>query len=225
MDQIKIGQFLKSLRMDKHLTQEQLGEVLHVSSRTISRWETGTNMPDISMLVELANYFSVSIPEIIDGERSDEMMNQETQETALKLAAYSDHTLHVEKKKIFSYFFMGLGLFVILTALAIFPHESSWASIYCLGGSLVLFIGFMLYLQTRFVKRRMRLVCMMSALVVMMTFFSVSDYISVAYLHQVPIFSYEKEYGDHEVVHKTLFFTAIQKNPGTRHERVYIGTH
>ena len=69
MDQIKAGAFLKDLRKDKGITQEQLAEELGVSGRTISRWETGKNMPDISLLVEIAEFFDVSIPEIIKGER------------------------------------------------------------------------------------------------------------------------------------------------------------
>ena len=45
MDQIKIGKFIAELRKNKNLTQEQLGELLGVNNRTISRWETGKNMP------------------------------------------------------------------------------------------------------------------------------------------------------------------------------------
>jgi len=66
MDQTKVGAFLKDLRKEKELTQEQLAEELGVSGRTISRWETGKNMPDISLLVEIAEFFDVSIPEIIN---------------------------------------------------------------------------------------------------------------------------------------------------------------
>lgn len=51
MDQVKIGSFLKELRKERSLTQESLAEKLNVSNRTISRWETGSNMPDIGMLV------------------------------------------------------------------------------------------------------------------------------------------------------------------------------
>ena len=65
MDQTKVGAFLKDLRKEKEITQEQLAEELGVSGRTISRWETGKNMPDISLLVEIAEFFDVSIPEII----------------------------------------------------------------------------------------------------------------------------------------------------------------
>ena len=54
MNQIKIGSFLKELRNEKGITQEQFAEQLGVSNRTVSRWETGSNMPDISLLVEIA---------------------------------------------------------------------------------------------------------------------------------------------------------------------------
>ena len=57
MDQKKTGYFLKQLRNEKKLTQEQLAEKFQITSRTVSRWETGSNMPDISMLLELADFY------------------------------------------------------------------------------------------------------------------------------------------------------------------------
>ena len=57
MEQQKIGRFLKELRKEKNLTQEQLATKLNVSGRTVSRWETGTTMPDISLLCELAEFY------------------------------------------------------------------------------------------------------------------------------------------------------------------------
>ena len=89
MDQIKIGAFLKGLRKDKGITQEQLAEELGVSGRTISRWETGNNMPDISLLVEIAEFFDVSIPEIIRGERKSERMKEEVKEVAETMSDYA----------------------------------------------------------------------------------------------------------------------------------------
>ena len=70
MDTKKIGAFLKQCRKEKNLTQEQLAEKFRVSARTVSRWETGTNMPDLSILVELAEYYDVEMRELLDGERS-----------------------------------------------------------------------------------------------------------------------------------------------------------
>ena len=53
MDQKKTGAFLQSLRKERELTQEELAEKFSVTSRTVSRWETGKNMPDISLLTEV----------------------------------------------------------------------------------------------------------------------------------------------------------------------------
>lgn len=97
MNQAKIGGFLKELRREKGITQEQLAEALHVSSRTISRWETGSNMPDISILVDLADYYDVSIPELINGERKSETMNEEEREIARTMSDYAT----TEKENIF----------------------------------------------------------------------------------------------------------------------------
>lgn len=94
MEPKKAGAFLQALRKEKGLTQEQLAEHFNVSNRTVSRWETGTNMPDISLLVELADFYSVDIREIIDGERKNENMNEEIKSVATKMADYAE----VEKK-------------------------------------------------------------------------------------------------------------------------------
>ena len=90
MDQKKTGQFLKKLRNEKGLTQEQLAEKFNVSNRTVSRWETGSNMPDISLLVEIADFYDVDVREIIEGERKSEMMDEETREVAVKMADYAN---------------------------------------------------------------------------------------------------------------------------------------
>ena len=96
MDQKKIGDFLKVLRKEKELTQEQLAQHLHVSGRTVSRWETGSNMPDISLLIELAEFYDVSIPEIVAGERKDLQMNEATREVAKTMSEYAEN----EKERI-----------------------------------------------------------------------------------------------------------------------------
>lgn len=69
MDQIKIGKFIAVLRKEKGLTQEQLGEKLGVTNKTVSRWENGNYMPNVEMLLLLSKEFGVSINELISGER------------------------------------------------------------------------------------------------------------------------------------------------------------
>lgn len=96
MDQAKIGAFLKELRKEKDLTQEQLAEQFGVAARTVSRWENGNNMPDLSILVELADFYGVDIRELIDGERKSEIMTEGVKETVERVSEYSKT---VNKKK------------------------------------------------------------------------------------------------------------------------------
>lgn len=70
MDQMKTGKFISALRKEKGLTQEELGRKIGVSNKTVSRWENGNYMPDIETLRILSKEFSVSMEEIIDGERA-----------------------------------------------------------------------------------------------------------------------------------------------------------
>lgn len=90
MDQRKIGVFLKTLRKEKNITQEQLAEKMGVSNRSVSRWETGANLPDLDILMQLADYYSVELREILDGERRTQNMDPEMEETVLKVADYSN---------------------------------------------------------------------------------------------------------------------------------------
>ena len=225
MDQVKIGSFLKKLRKEKNLTQEQLAEQLGVSNRTISRWETASNMPDIVMLVEIADFYDVSIPEIIEGERKSETMNQEAKETAIKMAEYGKSEVKLGQRKVVSIMLMAFGVFVIIAALSTFPNDSSWGSIYSIIGSVFLIVG--IFLVTKWVWKEMhkRIIVVAGCAAILFGLFSVSDYVAVTQFNRVPRFSYLKSYSSDnsdEIEHKTLFFTAVQKHPGTKDERVEI---
>lgn len=69
MDTKRIGMFLKQLRNENGMTQEQLGEIIGVSNKTISRWETGNYMPPVDCLNKLSEIYYISINEILAGER------------------------------------------------------------------------------------------------------------------------------------------------------------
>ncbi len=225
MNQVKIGSFLKELRKEKNLTQETLAEQLNVSNRTVSRWETGSNMPDIGMLVEIAEFYDVSIPEIIAGERKSEKMTQETKETAVAMAEYSRKETKKGKMKAVGYLAAAFGVFIIISALIMFPSESSWSSIYAILGSMILLTGAGISLHYILAKRSARILVIIAGALLLFGAFSASDYMAVKHFNQVPRFRYEVAYDSrrpHEVVYKTLFFTAVRENPGTKEERVYI---
>jgi len=90
MDQVKIGKFLKELRKEKGITQEQMAEQFLVSNRTVSRWENGHNMPDLDILIEISDYYEVDLRELLNGERKSENMNKEIKETVLEAADYAN---------------------------------------------------------------------------------------------------------------------------------------
>ena len=103
MDLLKTGNFIKELRKEKGLTQEELAESLGTYRRTVSRWETGRYLPDIDVLLEMSELFDVELIELIDGERKN---NIDIKESSIKLADYSEES----KRKLMrnmNYLFIG----------------------------------------------------------------------------------------------------------------------
>ena len=122
MNMIKIGRFLQELRKEKALTQEQLAEQLGVARRTVSRWETGNNMPDLDILVELSDLYSVDLREILSGERKSETMDQELKETVLQVADYSSEEKNKMLRRMHWLFIVGLigfAAFLVITLLGL----------------------------------------------------------------------------------------------------------
>ena len=116
MNQQKMGEFLKNLRKEKGLTQEELAEKFYTSSRTVSRWETGKTPPDLNTLIELADFYDVDIREIIDGERKENYMDKETKETLQKVAEYAEEENKRLNKRL-SAMLIASGLMLTLSAL------------------------------------------------------------------------------------------------------------
>ena len=114
MDQQKIGAFLKELRKEKNITQEELAEKMLVSRRTVSRWETGTNMPDMDILIDISEFYDVDLREILDGERKKEQMDKVMKETVLKVADFENE----EKAKLMKRMnLLFVGALVLMTVL------------------------------------------------------------------------------------------------------------
>ncbi len=120
MDLKKTGKLLQELRKEKGLTQEQLAEQTGVARRTVSRWETGSNMPDLDILIELSDLYNVDLREILSGERKSERMNEELKETVLQVADYSSEEKARLLRRLHWLFITGLlgfAAFLIITLL------------------------------------------------------------------------------------------------------------
>ena len=127
MDQIKIGKFLQQLRKERSLTQEQLAERLNVARRTVSRWETGANLPDLDLLMELSDLYAVDLRELLDGERKSERMDRELEETVMKVAEYSSASTQRMAKMVRIYFVLGILALIANAAMNILAlGDSFW---------------------------------------------------------------------------------------------------
>ena len=101
MDLVKIGKFIAQLRKERVLSQEQLGKILGVTNKTISRWETGTYLPPAEMLLSMSKLFDVSINELLSGKRlSQEEYRAAAEENLRQTVKASSFTL---KEKIAFY--------------------------------------------------------------------------------------------------------------------------
>ena len=123
MDMVKIGKLLQELRKEKGFTQEQLAERMGVARRTVSRWETGSNMPDLDILVELSDFYAVDIREILSGERKGERMNEELKETVMQVADYSNEEKARFLRRLHVLFLIGLIGFAAFAVISILGLE------------------------------------------------------------------------------------------------------
>lgn len=144
MNQKKVGGFLKKLRAAKGITQEQLAEIMNVSNRTVSRWETGSNMPDLDILIELADFYEVEIREILDGERKSEKMNENEKETLMKVAGYSNEEKSRFTRRIHAMFLAALAAFITYAALEIAGLSDSGVTEDIASFALGLVLGFLI---------------------------------------------------------------------------------
>lgn len=143
MNQEKIGKFLKELRKQKGLTQEQIAEKFNVSNRTISRWENGNNMPDLDILIEISDYYEVDLREVLNGERKSENMDKEWKETLSKVADYNK--LEREKANQAGNAVFGLT-FVVCAAMIVIQLLMTGDVAVIAGETVVLLVGGVAYI-------------------------------------------------------------------------------
>ena len=210
MNQEKIGRFIANCRKQKNMTQQELAEKLGVSDRTIGNWENGRNMPDLSLFKPLCNEFNISLNDLMSGEKVKEKEYQE------KLEENIINTINYTNKKIENRNnFIGLilitfGVLISITAVSVFPSESSWGSIYSVFGAIVSLIG-----VSKFTKKLTygkRLICNFGYFLIFILVLMTIDYIGVVNIHQAPRFSLIKVSGDNVIYYDTPFYDVVRCN-------------
>ena len=128
MDQEKIGKFIAECRKDKKLTQSELAEKLGVTDKSISNWENGRNMPDLSLFKSLCESLDISINDLISGEKvSSDKYQEKLEENIISTIDYTNKKVS-EKNDLIGIILIVFGIMMAIGALTIFPSESSWGS-------------------------------------------------------------------------------------------------
>ena len=125
MDMLKMGIFLKHLRNEKSLTQEELAEKFGVSRRTVSRWETGYNLPDVDILIEMSEFYNVELKDLLQG--GTKIVDSKEKETAILVDDYCKTSNNRAYKVVLAYLSLGIISLVINQALSMIElPETFW---------------------------------------------------------------------------------------------------
>ena len=114
MDQKRVGKFIADLRREKNLTQEQLAEILGVNNRSVSRWENGHCMPDLSLLEIIAEELSVSILELLEGRRMKEESATDVTDSMNLILEWANREKKIKAKRVACCFGAGLLCFLLV---------------------------------------------------------------------------------------------------------------
>lgn len=129
MNQEKIGKFIAERRKIKKLTQEELASMLGVSNRSVSNWENGKNMPDLSLFKDLCKILDISINELLSGKK----INNKNEE-AINNVTLSLYNAKNKKNKIIKILSFSLVIFIILFLLYYFLISYQSVKIYTVSG-------------------------------------------------------------------------------------------
>ena len=221
MDTKKIGAFIAMNRKKKGYTQEQLAEKLGVTNKTISRWENGHYMPDLSLLEPLSKELDITLNELLAGKEivKEEAMEY-SEQNLIQTIDYTGNKIKNEHKKI-SLFIIGLGIFTSLCAFTVFPSESSWGSIYSMIGLFLFVVGIFRELKfTSLIKKGLVSTILFALL---LGIFFIFDYVSVNQFKQPPIYRLTtttvfSEDGNKMIEYQNPFYNVFRINADTPNE-------
>ena len=231
MNQEKIGEFIAKCRKNKKMTQSELAEKLGVTDKSIGNWENGRNMPDLSLFKPLCKELEITINDLMSGEKINKDKYQEKFEENIV------NTIDYTTKKINKYgnviglLLVIFGLFISMSAIMIFPSESSWGSIYSVFGVTIFVIG--ISKLTRHIKYYKRLLLIIVIFIGTLGILFFTDYINVKRNNVAPMFRETSTYvgtDDGDVLYyDTPFYDVIKcndkfnivKNQNYTHEELF----
>lgn len=217
MDTKKIGKFIAEKRKEKGYTQEELGNILGVSNKTISRWENGNYMPDLSLLISLSETLDITLNELLTGEKiEEEKIIEITEENLKNTIDYTQDKLDTEYKKT-SLGMILVGILLCCVSFTMIDSISITASICSIAGLIVFVLG--LY---RMLKSYKRIICS-SVCIVMLVGFLLLDYVDVITTNRPPMYRYKTHHSD-IMTYYNPFYKVYQINANTKNEYYIVDT-
>lgn len=216
MNQEKIGKFILECRKNKKLTQSELAEKLGVTDKSISNWENGRNMPDLSLFKPLCEILDISINDLISGEKiSEDKYQEKLEENIISTIDYTNKKV-LEKNNIINIIFISFGIILSISAMTIFLSESSWGSIYSIFGVLLSLIGVLRF--TKKLNYYKILLINLGYFIIFIIVLLIIDYLSVINIKQAPRFSIYKISSENAIYYDTLFYDVVRCNKDTKDE-------
>lgn len=210
MNQEKIGKFIATCRKKQKMTQNELGELLGVTEKSISNWENGRNMPDLSLFKPLCDALNITINDLMSGEKIEKKKYQEKfEENIVNTIDFSTKKLN-KYSRIISLILIIFGLFISLSAIMIFPSESSWGSIYSVFGIIIFMIG--MTRITHIIKWYNRLLLLLIVFFGAMGILLFTDYVNVKNNKEAPMFRLKTTTTGNVIYYDTLFYDVYRCN-------------
>lgn len=118
MENGKIGPFIRQLRKDRHMTQKELASRLNVTDKAVSKWELGTSLPDVALLLPLAEALGVSVTELLGGAPETPPQTPEAlaRDTAGDILSYTQKTASQRRERLRLWLFAGASGTFLLSA-------------------------------------------------------------------------------------------------------------
>lgn len=143
MENGKIGPFIRLLRKERNLTQKELAAMLNVTDKAVSKWELGTSLPDVALLLPLAEALGVSVTELLGGIQTPEAPPQEQKapprDTAGDILSYARRTASQRRERLRLWLFAGIsGTFLLSAAVCwicdmALNRRLTWSLIVCVS--------------------------------------------------------------------------------------------
>lgn len=207
MNQEKIGKFIANKRKEKKLTQAELAEKIGVTDKSVSNWENGRNMPDLSLLNILCLTLDVSIIDLLSGEEvNDKNYKDKSNENIINTINYSNKKIE-EKNNIISYLIFTLGLIFIIFGYIVFDTQTHGSFLSIVFGIIITIIGVANMIRKfSFLKRTIVLIIYTLLFSLIILFF---DYLCVKQNNRAPIFNYGVTSYGGIVYYNSFFYDVI----------------